>query len=72
VLAPAKTPPSIVNRINQLWVDAIREPASANKLETEGTIVVANPSEKLSKFINANHACWKKLAQGTDIKPGDD
>lgn len=72
VLAPAKTPPAIVNRINQLWVDAIRAPASAKKLETEGTLIVANSPEEFGKFIAADFARWRKLAQDTGIKPGND
>ena len=72
ILAPAKTSPAIVNRLNQLWVSAMRAPASTKKLDTDGTIIVGSSPEEFQKFIVTDYTRWKKLAQDTGLKPESD
>ena len=72
MLAPAKTPPELVTKMNRIWTDSLKDPMVAKKLEADGTIIVASSPQDFQKFINADSAKWKSLIKATGIKVGDD
>ncbi len=51
VLAPGKTPPAVVNAMNQAITKALKTPAVADKLKAQGIEIVAGNPEALRDFI---------------------
>ena len=72
MLAPAKTAPELVTKMNRIWTESLKDPMVAKKLEADGTIIVASSPQDFQKFINADSAKWKSLIKATGIKVGDD
>jgi tripartite-type tricarboxylate transporter receptor subunit TctC len=72
MLAPGKTPPELVARMNKIWTDALKDPMVVKKLSTDGTIIVGNSPQEFQKFINADTAKWKSLIKATGIKVRED
>ena len=68
VLAPGKTPPAIVNAMNQAVTKALKTPAVAAKFKAQGIEVVAGNSEALRDFIGKQIAVWGKFVIENNIK----
>jgi len=68
VLAPGKTPPAIVNAMNQAVTKALKTPAVASKLKSQGIEVVAGNPETLRDFIGKQIAVWGKFVIENNIK----
>ncbi len=61
VLAPARTPPSIVRRLNQEIVRALKQPEMTKRFMLTGSEVVASTPEEYSAAIAAELAIWGKI-----------
>lgn len=61
ILAPAKTPESVINKINQDAVDILRSQEMSALLENSGAIVVASKPNEFRVFIKAEIAKWAKV-----------
>jgi tripartite-type tricarboxylate transporter receptor subunit TctC len=60
--APAKTPPSFVNKLNREINASAKDPAIRDKLDRLGVEVVENPTpENLKKFLPGEIAKWTKF-----------
>ena len=70
VLAPARTPPAIVTKLNAWLVQAIKDPAVSKKLEADGTIMVGSSSDEFRHYIATDIERWRKLIRDTGIKVG--
>ncbi len=68
LLAPAGTPTAIINRLNGLFVQAIRDPNVTKKLEADGTIMVGSTPAEFRQLIATETNRWKKLIAETGIK----
>ena len=68
LLAPAKTPPEIVAKLNQAFVAAINDPVVKEKLIQSGAIPVANSPEEFGKFLKEELERWGKLVRRMGIK----
>jgi len=68
VLAPGKTPPAIVNAMNQAVTKALKTPAVADKLKAQGIVIVAGNPEVLNNFIGKQIAVWGKFVIENNIK----
>jgi tripartite-type tricarboxylate transporter receptor subunit TctC len=68
VLAPGKTPPAIVNAMNQAVTKALKTPAVAAKFKAQGIEVVAGNPEALRDFIGKQIAVWGKFVIENNIK----
>jgi tripartite-type tricarboxylate transporter receptor subunit TctC len=62
LLAPAATPRSIVERLNEACRVAIEEPAVKDILLRDGSDIVASSPEEFRAVIEADHAKYGKLA----------
>ena len=51
LLAPAKTPPAIIAKLNDAFVQAINDPVVKQKLIQSGAIPVADTPEQFGKFL---------------------
>jgi len=71
LLAPAKTPPAVVAKINAAFVAAVNDPVVKDKLIKSGAIPVANTPEQFGQFLKEELARWGKLVREKGIKePG--
>lgn len=68
VLAPAKTPPAIVNAMNQAVTKALKTPAVASKLKSQGIEIVAGNPEMTTNFIGKQIGIWGKFVIQNNIK----
>ena len=68
VLAPGKTPPAIVNAMNQAVTKSLKNPAVASKLKAQGIEIVAAGPETLRDFIGKQIAIWGKFVIQNNIK----
>lgn len=67
ILAPAKTPPDIVNRLNSEIVTILRSPAAAERLAMDGSEAVGNTPEQFAAHIKSEIAKWGKVVKAAGI-----
>lgn len=68
LVAPARTPPAIINKVNALFVAALKDPVVAKKLEADGTIIVGSTPEQFAQHIVAENERWRRLIRETGLK----
>jgi tripartite-type tricarboxylate transporter receptor subunit TctC len=68
LLAPAKTPPDVVAKLNKAVDDALADPGVHEKLMKAGATPVGGTPEQLGTFMKAEYAKWGQLAKEHDIK----
>lgn len=69
ILAPAKTPPEILKRMNEEINKALRSPEIARKLDAQGIDVVGGSSDSARVFIERQMDIWAKVVKDNGIKP---
>jgi tripartite-type tricarboxylate transporter receptor subunit TctC len=68
VLAPAKTPPEIVKRMNDQINTALKQPDVASKLAAQGIAVNIGTPAAAQSFIEGQIDTWAKVVKANDIK----
>ncbi len=68
VLAPAKTPPEIVKRMNDEINKAMKLPDVAKRLDAQGIHVLGGSAESARVFIENQMAIWSKVVKDNNIK----
>lgn len=68
ILAPAKTPPEILKRMNDELNKVLRLPDVARRLEAQGIDVVGGSSESARVFIEKQMDIWGKVVKENNIK----
>ncbi|NML47912.1 tripartite tricarboxylate transporter substrate binding protein [Ramlibacter sp. G-1-2-2] len=68
VLAPAKTPPELVRRMNEELNKALRVPDIANKLASQGIALVGGTPETARTFIDRQIDTWAQVVKENNIK----
>lgn len=63
LLAPANTPPDIVDRINRATIEALRSPEVKAKLAEQGSEPVGNTPAEFKAFIDSELVKWRKLVE---------
>jgi tripartite-type tricarboxylate transporter receptor subunit TctC len=63
LLAPAKTPPDIIERINRATIDALRSSEVKAKLAEQGSEPVGNTPEEFKTFIASELVKWRRLVE---------
>ncbi len=69
VLAPAKTPPAIVQRMNDAINKVMKNPEVAKRLESQGIDVLGGTSQAGQVFIERQMDIWAKVVKDNNIKP---
>jgi len=69
VLAPAKTPPEIVKRMNDEINAVLRQPEVAGKLAAQGIDVRIGTPQAAQQFIENQIDVWAKVVRDNGIKP---
>ena len=69
VLAPAKTPPAIVQRMNEAINKIMKNPDVAQRLAGQGIDVLGGTPQAGQAFIERQMDIWAKVVKDNDIKP---
>jgi len=68
LLAPAKTPPTVIARLNKELVAALNSPEIVQQLKDRGIDAAPSSPEEFTKFIHAEEKKWVGLIKRLDIK----
>ena len=63
LLAPAKTPPEIIDRVNRATIEALRSPEVKAKLAEQGSEPVGNTPAEFKAFIESELVKWRRLVE---------
>ena len=68
IWAPARTPPAIINRLQQAVAAAARNPETRARFDALGAEPVADSPEAYARFVHAEFDRWGKLVRDARIK----
>src|SRR5207237_177067 len=68
LLAPAKTPPEVIDRLYKAVATALRAPDMKDNFTQQGSEVVASRPDEFGPFIFAETARWGALARSVGAK----
>ena len=68
LLAPAKTPPAVIAKLNKAVSDALNDPEVHDKLVKAGAMPVGGTPEALGAFMKSEYEKWGKVVQERGIK----
>ena len=68
VLAPAKTPPEIVKKMNEALNKVLKNPEVSKKLDAQGIDVIGGTSESARVFIDKQITTWAKVVKDNNIR----
>ena len=69
LFAPAKTPAEILRKTHADMVAVLNEPATREKLEKTGVVVVSSTPEELGRHLKAESELWGPVIRAAGIKP---
>jgi tripartite-type tricarboxylate transporter receptor subunit TctC len=68
LVAPARTPPVVIARLNAEVVAILRDPQVATSLAAQGVDVVGNSPQEFAGIIEADIAKWRDIIREAGIK----
>jgi tripartite-type tricarboxylate transporter receptor subunit TctC len=68
ILAPAKTSPAIIAKLNAEIVQALKEPETRSLLESQAIQVVGSSPQEFASYISRDLALWKDVAEQARIE----
>jgi tripartite-type tricarboxylate transporter receptor subunit TctC len=68
ILAPANTPPAIVQKLNAELVAAFKDPETKALLEKQAMQTVGNSPDAFASFIREDIAVWKAVAEQANVE----
>ena len=71
IIAPAKTPPPLINRMYEELNKAIKDPEVAQKLTMQGMDLVGGKPAEFDKFLKSEIDRWAKVVRDNKIAIGD-
>ena len=69
MLAPAKTPAEIVNRLNDAMVKALAKPDVKSQLEKLGAVIVGDSPAAFAAYLKRDYDRWENVIKTAAIKP---
>ena len=69
MLAPAKTPPAIVNRLNEAMLKALAKPDVKAQLEKLGAVIVGDSPAAFAAYLKRDYDRWENVIKAAAIKP---
>ena len=71
LIASAKTPNDIVNKLSNALKEVLRDPEIRKKLTSDGSEIVVDSPEQFTKFLADDSKRWGPLIQQIGLKGGD-
>jgi tripartite-type tricarboxylate transporter receptor subunit TctC len=68
VVAPAATPPAIIERLNAAFVKALKDPAAIEKIRGLGTEPAPSSPEQFAAFIRSEDSKWGELIAAIGLR----
>jgi len=68
LLAPAKTPPAVIEKLNKAVNDALNDPAVHAKLVNAGATPVGGTPQSFGTFLKSEYDKWGKVVAANGIK----
>jgi len=69
VFGPAKLPPEVTKKLNQVIVAGLADPEMQNRLKTEGATPVGDSPEDFSAFVREDIKRWAPIVKASGAKP---
>lgn len=67
IVAPAATPAEVRDKLQQAFMDAVRDPSVAAKLSSSGTRPIGGPAAELDELMNREFAQWPGIIESAGI-----
>ncbi len=67
LVAPAGTPPAVIDRLSQEMLKAMRDPAFLDRLSKIGVDPVVTTPAEFSESIRADYAMWREVIKATGL-----
>ena len=67
-MAPAKTPPAVIAKLNKAVNDALNDPAVHDKLVKAGATPVGGTPQSLATFLKSEYDKWGRVVEANGIK----
>ena len=67
LLAPAKTPPAIIDQLHAEAVKALKQPEVLSRLAGDGTDAVGSSPRQFAAYMRSERATWVKVIKQTGI-----
>jgi len=68
IMAPAGTPPAIIERLNAEIIKALKDPETAKLIEQQAIQVVGNSPKAFADFIKQDIVLWRGVAQEAQVE----
>ena len=69
MLAPAKTPPAVVNKLHDVMVKALAKPDVKAQLEKLGAVIVGDTPAEFASYLKRDYERWEQVIKAAAIKP---
>ena len=67
MIAPAKTPPQIIDVLNKAAVEAMKDPGVISKLSSQGAILVGDTPDQFRSYIDSETRKWAKVIKEAGV-----
>lgn len=67
ILAPARTPPAVIRKLNEEIVKAVKDPATRELLANQAMQPVGSTPEEFAAFIQKDIGIWKDVAAAAKV-----
>jgi hypothetical protein len=71
VVAPAKTPAAVITRLNEEILRGMQSAQVRQKLEADGSDLVANTPAEFASVMRAEHQRWAKVIKAAGLRADD-
>lgn len=68
MLAPAKTPPEVVNKVHGAMVKALAKPEVKAQLEKLGAVIVGDTPAQFATYLQRDHERWEAVIKAGNVK----
>ena len=69
IMAPAGTPPDVIERLHREIVAALRKPVIADRIASSGARAVGNSPAEFAAQVRAERAMWGEIIKAANITP---
>ncbi len=68
ILAPAKTPPEVVQKLERAFVEASKDPEVVRTLNDDGIYMYGKGAKEMDALMKSEIAKWRRVVKATGIK----